>query len=101
MATCHFIELNRNLVFQGFTGSGKSYLACAVARQAYAHSLRTGDVRLPDFDEEWQQTTAKQLGQLKLLNQYSNYSVLVLDEWQLVRPAGEFLKFIFELLDRR
>ncbi|MGP9652473.1 IS21-like element ISAar33 family helper ATPase IstB, partial [Glutamicibacter sp. AOP38-B1-38] len=24
LATCHFIELNRNLVFQGFTGSGKS-----------------------------------------------------------------------------
>ncbi|GAA1408315.1 hypothetical protein AUR04nite_33970 [Glutamicibacter uratoxydans] len=65
------------------------------------HSYRTGYVRLPDLEEEWQQATAKQLGQLKLLSKYSNYSVLVLDEWLLDPPAGGFLKFIFELMERR
>lgn len=100
LATCHFIELNRNLVFQGFTGSGKSYLACVVSRQACVHSYRTGYVRFPDLEEELQQATAKQFGQLELLNKYSNYSVLVLDERLLDPPVGGFLKFIFELMER-
>ena len=101
LATCHFIELNRNLVFQGFTGSGKSYLACAVAKQACIHRYRTGYVRVPDLEEEWQQAINKPLGQQKLLRKYANYSVLVLDEWLLDPPSGEFTRFIFELMERR
>lgn len=101
LATCHFIELNRNLVFQGFTGSGKSNLACAVAKQACVNSYRTGYVRLPDLEEEWQQATDKPMGQLKLLKKYANYSVLVLDEWLLDPPTGGYLKLIFELMERR
>lgn len=101
LATCHFIELNRNLVFQGFTGSGKSYLACAVAKQACTHRYRTGYVRMPDLEEEWQQAINKPLGQQKLLRKYANYSVLVLDEWLLDPPSGEFTRFIFELMERR
>ena len=101
LATCHFIEMSRNLVFQGFTGSGKSYLACAVAKQACAHRYRTGYVRMPDLEEEWQQASNKPLGQQKLLRKYANYSVLVLDEWLLDPPSGEFARFIFELMERR
>lgn len=35
LATCGFIERHQNVVFQGFTGSGKSYLGCALAKHAY------------------------------------------------------------------
>lgn len=101
LATCHFIELNRNLVFLGFTGSGKSYLACAVGKQACIHRNRTGYVRIPDLKEEWQQAINKPLGQQKLLRKYANYSVLALDEWLLDPPSGEFTRFIFELMERR
>lgn len=101
LATCDFIELNRNLVFQGFTGSGKSYLACAVAKQVCAHRYRTGYVRMPDLEEEWQQASDKPLGQVKLVKKYANYSFLLLDEWLLDPPAGGFLRFIFELMERR
>ena len=101
LATCHFIDLNRNLVFQGFTGSGKSYLACAGAKQACVRRYRTGYVRIPDLEEEWQQAVDKPMGQHKLLRKYANYSVLALDEWLLDPPTGEFLKFIFELMERR
>lgn len=66
LATCHFIDLNRNLVFQGFTGSGKSYLACAGAKQACVRRYRTGYVWIPDLEEEWQQAVDKPMGQHKL-----------------------------------
>lgn len=34
LGNCGFIEKNQPVVFNGFTGSGKSYLACAIGRQA-------------------------------------------------------------------
>ncbi len=34
LGTCGFIEKNKPVVFNGFTGSGKSYLACAIGRLA-------------------------------------------------------------------
>ena len=40
LATCSFIERSHNVVFQGFTGSGKSYLGCALAKQACLHRIR-------------------------------------------------------------
>jgi DNA replication protein DnaC len=30
LGTCSFIDRQQNVVFQGFTGSGKSYLGCAL-----------------------------------------------------------------------
>ena len=40
LGTCGFIDRQQNVVFQGFTGSGKSYLGCAVAKQACQHRIR-------------------------------------------------------------
>nr|WP_304505862.1 ATP-binding protein [Cryobacterium sp. 1639] len=34
LGTCSFIDRQQNVVFQGFTGSGKSYLGCALAKAA-------------------------------------------------------------------
>ena len=34
LSTCQFIHNNSNVILQGFTGSGKSFLACALGRQA-------------------------------------------------------------------
>ncbi|MGR6899878.1 ATP-binding protein [Glutamicibacter sp. BSL13] len=89
------------MVFQGFTGSGKSYLACALAKQVGTHRYRTGDVRMPRLEEEWQQAVNKPLGKQKLLRKYTNNRVLVLDEWLLDPSGAELTRFIFELMERR
>ena len=34
LASCQFIESHRNVIFQGFTGSGKSWLACCIGKEA-------------------------------------------------------------------
>ncbi|WP_413542384.1 ATP-binding protein [Citricoccus nitrophenolicus] len=47
LGTCSFIDRQQNVVFQGFTGSGKSYLGCALAKQACQHRIR---VNRPGFD---------------------------------------------------
>jgi len=32
LSTCHFLGVNLNIILQGFTGSGKTYIACAFGR---------------------------------------------------------------------
>ena len=41
IGSCAFIEQNQNVVFQGFTGSKKSYLGCALTKQACRNRIRT------------------------------------------------------------
>lgn len=50
LATCTFIERHENVVFQGFTGSGKSYLGSALATQGPAS---TGSGRTTSGCQTW------------------------------------------------
>ena len=40
LGTCSFVNRQQNVVFQGFTGSGKSYLGCAIAKRACENRIR-------------------------------------------------------------
>ena len=53
LGTCAFITRQQNVVFQGFTGSGKSYLGSALAKQACQHRYRAHYIRMPDLEETW------------------------------------------------
>ena len=53
LGTCSFVDRQQNVVFQGFTGSGKSYLGCALAKQACQHRIRAHYIRMPDLEEAW------------------------------------------------
>ncbi|AXE39466.1 Insertion sequence IS5376 putative ATP-binding protein [Acidipropionibacterium virtanenii] len=100
-ATCSFITRNQNVVFQGFTGSGKSYLGCALAKQACQHRLRAHYIRMPDLAEAWVLAQDKPQGVAKFLRKYTSYSLLVLDEWLLDEPDEAMRSMLLELLERR
>lgn len=80
LATCGFIDRQQNVVFQGFTGSGKSYLGCAVAKQACQHRIRAHYIRMPDLEEAWALAKDKPLGATKLLKKYAAFTLLVIDD---------------------
>jgi DNA replication protein len=101
LSTCQFISNCRNVVFQGFTGSGKSYLVCALGKEACKQGIRTRYIRLPDLLMEWEEAKLEQHGLPKLLKKYSYYTLLILDEWLLQMPTEEQLHFLFELIERR
>lgn len=94
IGSCDFIEQNQNVVFQGFTCSGKSHLGCALAKQACRNRSRTQYVRMPELEEEWVQAHDKPLGASKFLKEYGSFTLLVLDEWLLDRPSGDFLRML-------
>jgi len=53
LGTCQFIDSHANVIFHGFTGSGKTYLACALRKQACKRQLRTRYIRVPDLLMEY------------------------------------------------
>ncbi|WP_241978023.1 ATP-binding protein [Cryobacterium sp. TMS1-13-1] len=53
LGTCSFLTRQQNVVFQGFTGLGKSYLGCAIAKRACEHRILAHSVRMPDLEEAW------------------------------------------------
>ena len=101
LSTCQFISNNMNVVFQGFTGSGKSYLACALGKEACKQTIRTRYIRMPDLLMEWEEARQERNGVPKLLKRYSNYRLQILDEWLIQVPSEEQLHFLFELIERR
>jgi len=101
LGTCSFIDRSQNIVFQGFTGSGKSYLGCALAKQACTHRIRAHYIRMPDLEAAWELARDKPQGQTKFLRKYAAFTLLVLDEWLLDRPDDAMLSMLLELLERR
>ena len=101
LSTCQFIHNNSNVIFQGFTGSGKSFLACSLGRQACKQGIRTRYIRVPDLLMARDEAAEQKQGVGRLLKQYSNYKLLVLDEWLLNDLSDEELHFLFELVERR
>ena len=49
LATCQFVASATDVIIEGFTGTGKSHLACALGKQACKRGLRTLYVRMPDM----------------------------------------------------
>ena len=90
-----------NVVLQGFTGSGKSYLACALEKEACRHRMRTCYIRIPDLEEEWRSSMLKPDGPKKLIGKYGSIQVLVLDEWLLDKPDDDLRSMIMELAELR
>ena len=101
LATCQFIDSNSNIIYQGFTGSGKTFLACALGKQACKQQVRTFYVRLPDLLMEHDEATLVKKGVAKLLKKYCSYKLLILDEWLLEDISDEEQHFLFELIERR
>ncbi len=101
LATCQYIHNNSNIIFRGFTGSGKSYLASAIGREACKQGIRTRYIRVPDMLMSRDEAAQERLGTSKLLKKYSNFKLLILDEWLLKDYSDEELHFLFELLERR
>ena len=101
LATCQFIDQHRNVVFQGFTGSGKSYLGSALAKAACQHRYRAHYIRMPDLEESWASAKDKPGGREKWLRKFASFNVLVLDEWLLDAPSDDVRTMLLELLERR
>lgn len=101
LATCGFAGRGGNVVLQGPTGTGKTYLACALAKAACAKRIRSCYVRQPDLEDLWHESRERPGGERKLVRKYGAYGPLVIDEWLLERPDELFRGMLLELMELR
>ena len=100
-ATCQFVGRATNVVIEGCTGTGKSYYACCIAKQACKLRMSTRYIRLPDLLMERDELAATERSDAKILKKYARYEVLIVDEWLTEDVDEVAIRFLFELIERR
>lgn len=100
LATCEYIAENRNVFITGATGSGKTYMACAFGMEACKQYFTVKYVRLPDLLVDLQ--AARDEGNFaNILKKYTKPTLLILDEWLLIRLNEAEARNLFELIHKR
>ena len=98
-----FMETVSNVVIEGCTGTGtgKSFLACCLAKQACRMRRSARYVRPPDLLMERDELAATERSDAKILKKYARYELLCLDEWLTEDVDDIDINFLFELIERR
>lgn len=100
MADCSFIERAQNVIITGATGSGKSFLACAIGNQACLHAYRTLYFNMNRFTE--QLSLAKLQGTyIKWLNQLKKADLIILDDFGLQQLDQNAKLALLQILEDR
>ena len=100
LSTNKYIENNVNVIIMGATGSGKTFLACALGVNACEDGYKTQYVRLPALLREFD--TAKKNGNYeKVIDKYHKVPLLIIDEFLLVPVSDIQQTDLLELMEAR
>ena len=100
LASCSFIDICTNIIIQGFTGAGKTFLGCAIGKEACKKDIKTLYIRLPDLllaKDEYSLLHREK----KYLSKLAGYKLLIIDEWLINDITQDDIQFLFELLELR
>lgn len=100
IADCGFIDRSENVLITGATGCGKSYLACAIGRQACSMGYKTLYLGMNRFLEKI--SLSKLDGSyIKMLNQLEKTHLLILDDFG-IHPMDKITRLaLLQILEDR
>jgi len=100
LATCQWVQQHQSILVTGMTGTGKTYVACALAQQACRKGFRAvyrrasrlfDEMRLARADGTW----------ARVLTRVARIDVLVIDDFAIAPITDEQRRDLLELLDDR
>jgi DNA replication protein DnaC len=101
LGSCSFVKVMHNVAFSGPTGAGKTWLACALGKQACKSGYRVKYYRMPELLEEFLLQESKIGGRRKLVKKLQRYDLLIIDEWMSSTLNDGQVSFVFELIESR
>ncbi len=100
LAQCDWIRQHHNVLITGATGTGKTFLACALAHKACLEGFSVRYIKVSRLFNEL--STTKVDGRyLKLLNEIAKTDVLILDDWGIGNLTPEQRLDLLEIFDDR
>jgi DNA replication protein DnaC len=100
LSNCQWIKAHRNILIIGATGTGKTYLSCALSHKACLEGNAVYYCRLPRLLPDL--ALARGDGSYnKKMKQLAKTDVLILDDWGLAPLTDEQRRDLLELLDDR
>lgn len=100
LGTGGYIREKHNVIILGATGSGKTYISCALGMEACKQGFTVKYVRLPELLEDLaiargQGVFKKSIAQLK------KHDLLIIDEWMLVSLSETEARDLLEIIHAR
>ena len=100
LSACRWVHEGLNLIINGPTGVGKTWIACALAQKACREGYTALYLRLPRLFEEL--GLAHGDGRYtKLMAAFAKTDLIILDDWGLAKFTAEQRRDMLELLDDR
>jgi DNA replication protein DnaC len=100
LAQCRWVTDKQNIIVTGMTGTGKTYVACALAQAAIRKGHRVVYRRAPRLFDELALAHAD--GTFRaLLSRLARVDVLVIDDWGLSSPKDAERRDFLEILEDR
>lgn len=100
LAQLNFIESKQNIIITGKTGTGKSYLAQALANRAIYDGIKVYYVRTPSLLEEIRISRIDGT-YTNLLKKYSRFKLLILDDFGVAPLVDDDATNLFEIIEER
>jgi DNA replication protein DnaC len=100
LSTCSYITDKLNITILGATGSGKTYLGCALGMAACRHFFNVKYIRLPDLLDELSIGRGEGIFK-KIMRDYKKIDLLILDEWLLTPLSASESRDLLEIVESR